>query len=448
MQISEKSVMIVATDMIPYTISWGGCQRMYFLADYLQEHGFNVHVVHAKKSEIYDDYGHKIRFHSIPIPVYSIGSSAGQNLSDTDRIGGRFKKGLINFIKFFIKKTNILSFERIVFNEPILGLGVYGLEFSWNARNTIIKTISEHNIKNIIISAPPFSVLCLAPLIKKQFPKVNIILDYRDPWNTPLLSYRISSFIEQRILKSADKIVFLNDRMFCDTLKKYSLPKKKCLVVLNGYSDRDWEDTLRDFKDHDHCKNAPEKMIISYVGSLSFNKGGYRDVTSLLDAFMIFHKNKNVLLRFVGIISSDAVERIKKQFPDNIEILPPVDTKTAFHYMIKSDVLFLLHTNEKTGRYMLSGKFFDYIRSGKVILGIASTRDTYFLEFIQKYHLGVTCLSEILEIIKCLELLYEKWMNEALEELRPDEGLDIKTFSRDVQNCKYLTLLEELLQRS
>lgn len=97
---------------------------------------------------------------------------------------------------------------------------------------------------------------------------------------------------------------------------------------------------------------------------------------------------------------------------------------------------------------LLSGKFFDYIRSGKVILGIASTRDTYFLEFIQKYHLGVTCLSDPLEIIKCLELLYEKWMNEALEELRPDEGLDIKTFSRDVQNCKYLTLLEELLQRS
>ena len=92
MQISEKSVMIVATDMIPYTISWGGCQRMYFLADYLQEHGFNVHVVHAKKSEIYDDYGHKIRFQSISIPVYSIGSSAGRICLIQTKLGADLKK--------------------------------------------------------------------------------------------------------------------------------------------------------------------------------------------------------------------------------------------------------------------------------------------------------------------------------------------------------------------
>ena len=110
--------------------------------------------------------------------------------------------------------------------------------------------------------------------------------------------------------------------------------------------------------------------------------------------------------------------------------------------MLESDVLFLNYTDERRGRYV-NRKIFDYIRSGKDYLGTASS-EHYFVELIQKYHLGVGCLNQPEQISECLEMLYDKWMNGSLGELRKDDGLRIDELSREFQNGKYLQLLENL----
>lgn len=440
----EKSVMIITYDMIPYA-QWGACQRMYFLADYLQEHGYSVYVVHAQRSEYLGDYGHPIRFHSIPIISPKINVSSGNNVSMKRDDGGRFANAAVDVVKSIVKKSNLLSLERMVFNEPNLGMGIYGSLFTRSAREKIFRTISEQKVRHVIISGPPFSLFQFAPQIKKRFPEVNVILDYRDPWNTPYLSYRISSLIEQNALKYADKVVFLNNRMLHDISLKYNLQAEKCAVVLNGYSKQDWDEVYKDVAGREVRDRAPSnRMIIAYIGGASFRRGGYRDLSSFLEAFKSFQEDKNVCLRFVGVTPSDAVEKVKRQFPSNLEILPPVGTKTALESMLESDVLFLNHTDERTGRYVLTGKFFDYIRSGKVILGTASSESTYFVELIRKYHLGIGCLAQPAQISECLELLYDKWMKGSLDELRKDDGLNIEELSREFQNGKYLQLLENL----
>jgi glycosyltransferase involved in cell wall biosynthesis len=444
MQDGEKSAMIITYNMIPYARQWGACQRMYFLADYLQDHGYDVYVVHTQRSEYLGDYGHPIRFHSIPIISQEAAVSSGNNSTMKNDSGGRFATAAVDFAKSIIKKLNLLSLERMVFNEPNLGMGVYGYLFSKSAREKIFRTISEQKIRHVIISGPPFSLFRLGPQIKMRFPEVNIILDYRDPWNTPYLSYRISSLIERNALRYADKVVFLNDRMLHDISSKYNLPREKCVVVLNGYSKQDWNEVCGKSEDSNHDHPQSDKMTIAYIGSTSFMSGGYRDLSSFLEAFKTFQENKNVCLRFVGVTPSDAAEKVKSQFPGTLEILPPVDAKTALKYMLESDVLFLNHTDDRTGRYVLTGKFFDYIRSGKVILGTASSESTYFVESIQKYHLGLGCLTQPTQISECLELLYDKWMKGSLGELRKDDGLNIEELSREFQNGKYLQLLEDL----
>jgi len=439
----EKSVMIVTYDMIPYA-QWGSCQRMYFLADHLQEHGYRVYVAHVQRSECLGDYGHPIRFHTIPIISPETTVFSGSNVSMKGDNGGRFTNAAVGAVKSIVKRSNLLSLERTVFNEPNLGMGIYGFLFTRSARDKIFKTISEQKVRHVIISGPPFSLFLLAPQIKKRFPEVNVILDYRDPWNTPYISYRISSLMEQNALKYADKVVFLNNRMLHDISLKYNLPEEKCAVVLNGYSKQDWDEVYEDVAVVGRDSPPSDRMIIAYIGSTSFKKGGYGDLSSFLEAFKTVHENKNIRLRFVGVTPSDEVEKLKRQFPDNLEILPPVDTKTALKYMLESDVLFLNHTDERTGRYILTGKFFDYIRSGRVILGVASSETTYFVELIQKYHLGVGCLAQPEQISECLEMLYDKWMNGSLGELRKDDGLSIDELSREFQNGKYLQLLENL----
>ena len=155
--------------------------------------------------------------------------------------------------------------------------------------------------------------------------------------------------------------------------------KKSALWSWNGYSERDWNEVCREVEDrNNHNRLQSDRMIIAYIGGTSFTNGGYRDLSSFLEAFSKFQVNKNVCLRFVGVTPSDAAERVRSQFPGTLEILPPVDTKTALKYMLESDVLFLNHTDARTGRHVLTGKFFDYIRSGKVIFGTASSEKYVF----------------------------------------------------------------------
>jgi glycosyltransferase involved in cell wall biosynthesis len=443
MENNKKSIMIITFAMIPYSL-WGACQRMFYQADYLQKHGYNVYIVHAKKSEYFGNFGHKIQFQSIPIALSTINQSRADKKPDGKSIGIVFQQLFLGSLKFIVDKTNILALEKIIFNEPNVGLGVYGYLFTKKARNTIFEMLSKKRIGQLIISAPPFSVYAIVPQIKRQFPEVQIILDYRDPWNTPYLSYFFPSLMEKHILKSADMIVFLNDRMLKDISLKYNLSKEKCRVIQNGYSKQDWDEVLSEDTAQHIDENRSNRMILSYIGDFTLNKGGFRDLSSFMDAFKLFKNNKNILVRFIGVNPSDKVEEIKRQFTENIEILPPVDTKKALSYMLKSDVLFLNHSDEKTGKYVLTGKIFDYMRSGRVIWGIAGSEDTYFLELIKQYNLGISCSSNPSQILECLDLLYKKWLNGSLKELRKDTNLNVEIFSREINNCKYLQILEEL----
>ena len=448
MKHSEKSVMIITANMIPYS-QWGGCQRMYFLADYLQDHAYDVYVVHSRMSEYRGTCGHLIRFH--PILIGSSNTAMYSENIDVSRgkhIGIQLKRQTNVIVKNIVKKFNLISLEKGIFNEPNCGMGTFGYLFIRNAREQIFRTISEKGIQHVIISGPPFSLFCLVPQIKNRFPEVGVIIDYRDPWNTPYLSYIISSHIERNALSYADKVIFLNDRMLSDTSSKFNVSKEKCEVVLNGYSKQNWDEVLEKMmNDGTVCGNQlSDRMIIGYIGGISFDNRGYYDMPTFLNAFQIFQENKKVLLRFVGVSSSDdeTVERIKKQFPETLEMLPPVNNDTSLKHMLECDVLFLNYSDERRGKYMLTGKFFDYIRSGKVIFGVAGSDNTYFLELIRKHHLGIGCLSQPTQILESLELLYEKWQEGTLGELRNDKELDIDNLSREAQNCKYLQLLEGL----
>jgi glycosyltransferase involved in cell wall biosynthesis len=437
-----KSILIITYDMVPYSPRWGGCQRTYFLAEYLQNQGYDVNVIHSTE-KYYGYFGTSPNFRQIPIgqnfiPIFPNEKTSGQK--------NKIFPFVINGIKFFLNKFNIGSLDKFFFNDANQWMGMLGYFFARNARSTIIKTIKEHNIEYVIISGPPFSLFYLAPLIKNSFPDVKVIFDYRDLWNT-LQSTQISTFMERKYLKSADKVVFLNDRMKIDTLKKYNLSENKCETVLNGYSDKDWKQVEKELlESKSNALPENDKLIISYIGTFSFSNKENLNFLIFLNSFNKFKKNKNVLLVFVGAESPQTIERIKNKYPDcfeNIKIIPIVNYQESLKFMLNSDILLVLHTGKIMSKYMLTGKLFDYIRSRKVIFGIGSTQDAYFLNIIEKFKLGLICLNQPDEILKKLEILYENWEQGTLSQLRQDEGLNINNFSRESQNMRYLKLLQD-----
>ena len=111
--------------------------------------------------------------------------------------------------------------------------------------------------------------------------------------------------------------------------------------------------------------------------------------------------------------------------------------------MLESDVLLVLHTRLSDSKYMLTGKFFDYIRSGKPIFGIGATESAYFIKIIKNLKLGITSGNQSDEILIVLNKLYKKWEDGNLNEIRMND-IDITNYSREYQNKTYLNIINRL----
>ena len=434
-----ESILIITIYMTPYTPSWGACQRIYFLSEYLQNMGLNVFVI-SLKHKVYNDFGKQISFSSIPIECKYFPMQNKMISVNNDPNNNYIKVKTVEYSMKIIKKLGI-SLERIFYNEINPSQGILGMLFLKDAKADIREIIRAHNIKKAIISGPPFSLFSITKFLKTNFKDFKVILDYRDPWNLWEQGSFISFYKEKANLHLADQVVFINERLRDDTIQQFGLDKVKCHVVFNGYSDTDWQNVINKYV-NDNLNR--DKLIISYIGSISFKEGGYRDLSVFWSAISKFKYLDELVIRFIGVDISDKTNKLKDLFGESVEFIPKVSYERSLHSMLDSDVLLLVHTNKYSAKYILTGKFFDYARSGKVILGIADSTETYFLDLIKDYHLGITSLNTEDHILKALNLIYHKWHIDKLHELRktPNEGLEI--FSRDVQNQKYYEILHNI----
>ena len=153
--------------MNPYTKQWRACQRMYFLAERLLDY-YDVFVLHSADTMNYKVYK-KNNFVSIPIFINRKKSI-------------KHLKFIKKVFRYFIYNMKLL-YDIIIYNEINRGDSLLVNEFIKKAKNVIVKLVREKKIELVVISAPPFSIFNVIKFIKKRFPEVRIIVDYRDPWN-------------------------------------------------------------------------------------------------------------------------------------------------------------------------------------------------------------------------------------------------------------------------
>lgn len=439
---TKENILIVTYNMIPYSI-WGSCQRMFYLGNYLQTNGFNVFLIHYK-GNFYGDFGEKILFNPLPLDnvFISLLSSkrSQQSMKHENTISHKGHTYLIwlkNHMKF-----SLLFLEKTLYNEQP-GSAISGSLFIKRGLSDIIHTIELNNIQKILISGPPFALFKLGKILKKTDPSLKIILDYRDPWNL----WRDGSFIayrkEKDYLRFADKIIFVNDVIMKDTIQKFDLDTRKCDIILNGYSEQSWQRLIVKNKKFNLNKN---RLKISCIGAISFESdNNYRNVNHLLDAVNRF-KHKDVELIFVGVNDFEKIEKIREKLNVYIECVPFVDHEISLEYMLMSDILLVIHTDSSSSKYILTGKLFDYVRSGKVIFGIGD-ENANFIKFIKKYRLGVTASNNVSSIMSALELIHHYWENGLIDKLREGFNGDynqISEFSREYQNSKYMDIIKYL----
>ena len=85
--------------------------------------------------------------------------------------------------------------------------------------------------------------------------------------------------------------------------------------------------------------------------------------------------------------------------------------------MLESDVLLSIHdTDDDSGKYLVPGKFYDYMRSGRVVWNIGK-EDGLAAEFLNEYELGVSCANRADSVEGMLRRLIGLKQKEGIEKL-------------------------------
>ena len=241
----------------------------------------------------------------------------------------------------------------------------------WNrfAFRKAIELIREHQIETVITTSPPHSTQLIGLKLKKKL-GIHWVADFRDPW-TDIYYYdqffrsvwakRLDQELEKKVLLNSDQILTVSrdfKRIFLD---KIGLDfDSKILVIPNGYDEADF-----DLK----VKSDTEKFIITYTGTISesYNIDGFLKAMSNLDE----SQQKNILLRFVGNVPNAVVDQIRFAIPlIELDLVGYVDHTTSVRYLLESSMQLLVIPEIENNKGIVTGKFYEYLASGKPILAI------------------------------------------------------------------------------
>lgn len=421
--------------MAPYSKNWGAMQRVFYYANFLTKNNFRVTVFASKNTRNLYEIKNSSDFNIVHF------DNSIQNLVPIDHSRKKYPENrtrvLLIFIKKYLKQL-IKLLESSIYNEPSIGAGINSHLWIKKHQDNIITHIEKHNYDNLILSVPPFGIL-QPRFINKVKKSINgyLVIDYRDPWNCWNKSKGLAFLREKKILKLSDKIITTNNNHLEKLISDFKLPSNKISVIMNGYDEVLWQE----IENNNNYVDKSDKLIISYVGTISFKRNHFRNCTTFLEAFMNFTHKDKLLLRFVGVeLSDDERDNLERKYP-GVEFISKVTQAESFNLMLQSHILMNIHTaNDESSKYLIGGKLFDYYRSKKIILSVNS-HYSYEFKFISENNLGYCVENNLIDINNVLNEIYIDWnTNNNLFAVNKEFVID-KRFSRYEQNKKLLSIL-------
>ena len=428
-----KQILIIVYDMLPYSKTWGGCQRMYFLAKELQNQGNKVKVI-AFRRDKYNTYGKE--------PLKDVVFTEGHEATITPNSNvSRTTNGSEPDYPLWLKKI-IYGLDNMFFNEIQKGNGIKSYIKYRRGRNALETILNENLFDVAIVSCPPFTLFNSVSLIKKLSPSTRVIMDYRDPWNSWHERNKYTAWREMRTQKKADMIVCTNQALCEDMSRKFRIPLESYRAFSNGFIKADSDSRIISTPEiKEGCMN------IVYTGSVGFEKqsNDYRNTGRLMVAFEdVIKEGYPIRLIFVGVKNPIGVEvmSLKEKFGDHLHAIGVVSNTVALAYVENSDACLLLHTSsDNSGKFLISGKAYDYIQKRKYILSIAND-DSLHARIVHENKIGENAVNEVQPIKEMLIRSYEKWKNGILNDVY--KNIQVEQFSRAIHIEKYIELIRSL----
>jgi glycosyltransferase involved in cell wall biosynthesis/peptidoglycan/xylan/chitin deacetylase (PgdA/CDA1 family) len=298
------------------------------------------------------------------------------------------------------------------------------------------------DVNVVVISARPFILFHFGYLLKKHFPYLNWIADYRDPWNTHEYFNTVQNkqirAIESRSEKkwiSRSSIITSCSELWCNQLSEYTGIRAR--AIYNGYDAQEWQ-----CLDKKNTQKNSSEFTLLYNGTLY----QMQNIDNIFDGIINLIKNGKDQIRIclVGMANdTDQVARIHqkiKGYELHFQLTARVSQKEIIQKMHDADLFLMFGYGILKGCYPV--KLFEYLAGGKPILMSPSDHDV-IEEVIKECQAGFVS-DNADEVFKYLSDAYDEWKTKGVVAYNGQDAL-IEKYSRSIQAGALADIMDGLL---
>jgi glycosyltransferase involved in cell wall biosynthesis len=222
-------------------------------------------------------------------------------------------------------------------------------------------------VSTVLISGNPFEQFYFGYKLKKTFPRIKWIADYRDDWTTSEVTKvpfrKFQQYFEKKWVRTAS---------FITTISPYYQKKITDLVQVPGHTIYNGFSELIETKE----KSNNDEFVITYNGTLYQTQ----EIEIFLDGFKLFLDSKpsvNVKLKFPGILidmtQAQRVANYLKGYEKHYEMTDRLPKEQVLDIQQNSDLLLMVaHKNIKG---VTSSKIFEYLSLQKPFIVCPNDHD-------------------------------------------------------------------------
>jgi hypothetical protein len=302
----------------------------------------------------------------------------------------------------------------------------------------------------IVSSFGPPAAHKIGARLKRRFPDVRWVADYRDPWtfHENFVLRGLTGHLERRrehmsVGRGADLLACVSNRLAEQTRL---FTAKPVIVVENGFDPEEQASLLQTSQEvPEPVRAAWAPVTLVYTGTLHLD---YQDPTPLLRAIGDLVRERDPLCeklrvlffgeRQIGLqrlIDGEAAER-------QVRMLGYVDRPTALWAQRNASALLLFENQESAARGVLRAKMFEYLQAGRPILGIGFGPDTEVGRILTEARVGRVCGADPDAIREALRRL---GLDGEVDGFAPEPTV-LARFRRDRQARRLLRAMDVLLE--
>lgn len=230
--------------------------------------------------------------------------------------------------------------------------------------NYLKKYLAENHFDAIVTTGPPHSMHLIGLGLKKEFPNLKWIADFRDPW-TEISYYKHLKLtnsadkkhknLEQKVFQNADITLATS---FADA-ENFRRKGANAICITNGFDKMEVE-----------VEVETEKFTLSYIGVLEQLRNPenlWQILENLIKGNQGFKNDFE--LKFVGEIDDLILNKLENStLKNSIKNVGYLSHEESNLEMQQSDLLLVTNFPEEKSKGIIPGKLFEYLQTGNTIL--------------------------------------------------------------------------------